>query len=1309
MNTEAMPKCPQCGAALPPNAPAGLCPRCVMAMNLKTETVLSDEPTKAQPPLPPEAIAPHFPQLEILECLGRGGMGVVYKARQKSLNRLVALKLLAPERADDPQFAARFEKEARALAVLNHPNIVTIYDHGQAGGFYFLLMEFVDGVTLRQLLAKDRVAAREALAIVPQICDALQFAHDQGIVHRDIKPENILLDRRGRVKVADFGLAKIIEGRDAPLGRPDQSAQRNDSTLTDASRVMGTPQYMSPEQITAPGEVDHRADIYALGVVFYQMLTGELPGKQLEAPSKKVQIDVRLDEIVLRALEKKPELRYQQVSEVKTMVETIASTSGESPQDMRVGKGIPVLRWRDRWIWDTQNATLMFFVPFLLSAIATSILVPRIGPKGWLALLPASMGVLFGLVNTLVGKSVRGLKARLPNSDAEVAEVLIFERPRQTPGIAVLHADRLELFGIAMIDRLEIQLDEIATVSEVRMFNGKLLWWKRGFVLDLKNGRRIGVAVSEPIGRRWRAKLSGGTLPELPGTETEKSETGNRQSEIPSHFSRTAIVGACCFGFALCVVFATRIFLDYWGGTGKRLPEFLFTLWPAFEMSLIIAGTSLGWIAVTQIRRSAGELHGLWLAVFDGLLFPLLVVDAAIAWLWLVLAKLFARQVLGLHDSLFWDLWDMTIWISIALASMAWVDWLIIRRVWRAVNRPQAGDKSAAPPRTPNLAYWVVTFGLMMLFFFGTLTLLWHSSRMDHPTPTLEAGRTLTGPPFLAQLNQAKVELWLLADQPWTNTVSWLANGQATSELFPIDNGSMNSWAQGKVTKKIAFRIWNEAPDGISSAVCRTDGNPEVSATGSCFRQAWRRQPAIESIQLITCPSNAQTMNISLGVANQPWETAITLKREGMGGAESFGSSPEGDWSATFNAVAGNSDVAINCTYSKNVGWESRMVYVSTAGKTDPIPENSSRANNLTGGILLVSSNEFAGIKEFRLQRRKYQWAEFRNVSLQAGLRTTVTVAEKIERPVATILPANDPTNLPPVFDTEMEQVVTSGFSFTTASQRQIVWLDGRQIGFSRGVEKEKFLSAHGIDLFTDDGRSLYGVDVKIAPATWNPLVTYGQVAGQLASSNRYTLYGMLSVLTQPQTPAYWFETRDGLKGLLQITGFTENPRGVKLRYKLVQAQAPAALVEQMLAERATRDEFQLRWVAAEGDTNSPVDLLPDPSAGLGGPPLRVLRDVVLSGDDVESAGFSNYQSNPKILELYFTSRGREKFAQATAQNVGRRLAVVWRREIIVAPVIAAEISTGHGVLPVRFSDAEAQQLLDWLNHRKPATVPTSP
>ena len=176
-------------------------------------------PRKPEPPPPLEEIARHFPQLEVLECLGRGGMGVVYKARQPRLNRFVALKILAREKEKDPRFAERFTREAQALARLNHPNIVTVYDFGEADGLYYLLMEFVDGMSLRQLLQTRKLAPEEALAIVPSICEALQYAHQQGIVHRDIKPENILLDKQGRVKIADFGIAKLLgaDGRVASL------------------------------------------------------------------------------------------------------------------------------------------------------------------------------------------------------------------------------------------------------------------------------------------------------------------------------------------------------------------------------------------------------------------------------------------------------------------------------------------------------------------------------------------------------------------------------------------------------------------------------------------------------------------------------------------------------------------------------------------------------------------------------------------------------------------------------------------------------------------------------------------------------------------------------------------------------------------------------------------------------------------------------------------------------------------------------------------------------------------------------------
>jgi serine/threonine protein kinase len=267
--------------------------------------------------IPPslEVLAQQFPQLEILELLGQGGMGIVYKARQPRLDRFVALKILPAEAGHDPAFAERFAREARALAKLTHPGIVTVHDFGESGGRFYLLMEFVDGVNLRHLLRGRRLEPEEALKIVPQICEALQYAHEQGVVHRDIKPENILLDKRGHVKIADFGLAKLLGPKAA------------DSALTGSQQIIGTLHYMAPEQMERPLAVDHRADIYSLGVVFYEMLTGELPLGRFAPPSQKVQVDVRLDEVVLRALEKEPERRYQHASDVKQEVETLRSSA----------------------------------------------------------------------------------------------------------------------------------------------------------------------------------------------------------------------------------------------------------------------------------------------------------------------------------------------------------------------------------------------------------------------------------------------------------------------------------------------------------------------------------------------------------------------------------------------------------------------------------------------------------------------------------------------------------------------------------------------------------------------------------------------------------------------------------------------------------------------------------------------------------------------------------------------------------------------------------------------------------------------
>ena len=210
MSAESEPKrCGKCGGPIPAEAPQGLCPKCLlMQATLPTEAGKS---TGAKPVPPTEVeLVTAFPQLEILGLIGQGGMGFVFKARQPKLDRFVALKILPASLAADPAFAERFTREGRVLARLSHPNIVAIHDFGLANGLFYLVMEFVDGVNLRQAMKAGRFTPGQALAIVPKICEALQFAHNEGILHRDIKPENILLDTKGRIKIADFGIAKLV-------------------------------------------------------------------------------------------------------------------------------------------------------------------------------------------------------------------------------------------------------------------------------------------------------------------------------------------------------------------------------------------------------------------------------------------------------------------------------------------------------------------------------------------------------------------------------------------------------------------------------------------------------------------------------------------------------------------------------------------------------------------------------------------------------------------------------------------------------------------------------------------------------------------------------------------------------------------------------------------------------------------------------------------------------------------------------------------------------------------------------------------
>ncbi len=331
-------------------------------------------------------------------------MGVVYKARQLRLDRLVALKILPPELGHDPAFAERFAREARALARLTHPRIVGVHDFGQSGGLFYLIMEFVDGANLRGLMQAERLRPEEALRIVPQVCEALQYAHEEGVVHRDIKPENILLDRRGNVKIADFGLAKLL-GMMTP-----------DSVLTGSRQVVGTLRYMAPEQMERPLKVDHRADIYSLGVVFYEMLTGELPIGRFDPPSKKVRVDVRVDDIVFRALEKEPERRYQHASEVKTRVELLSGPAGHpgdhpAPGPLRLGSRPDgtVGMGREAWLLLPLVAAALLAADFMVFEPETSPLVKAI--MMFLTVLAIGAGV-WGVWRFIGKEQAEGLARR---------------------------------------------------------------------------------------------------------------------------------------------------------------------------------------------------------------------------------------------------------------------------------------------------------------------------------------------------------------------------------------------------------------------------------------------------------------------------------------------------------------------------------------------------------------------------------------------------------------------------------------------------------------------------------------------------------------------------------------------------------------------------------------------------------------------------------------------------------------------------------------------------------------------------------
>jgi tRNA A-37 threonylcarbamoyl transferase component Bud32 len=426
--------CPDCGAELPVDAPAGPCPRCLLQQGMtngSSSHSAANAPTLAPAATNasgPAAVAQprYFGDYEILEEIARGGMGVVYKARQISLDRPVALKMILAGEWATPEARQRFRAEAEAAANLQHPNIVAIHEVGEHEGQQYFSMDFVVGKNLAELVRGKRLKAKLAARYVRTIAEAVHFAHERGILHRDLKPQNVLIDKGGRPRITDFGLAKRVE---------------SDSGLTRTGEILGSPSYMPPEQAESrPNEVGPTSDVYSLGAILYELLTGCPPFRGatvLETLSQVIQsppvppraltpsVPRDLETICLKCLEKSPTMRFSSAKDLAEELRRFLHGEGILSSSQRLAPAR-----MGTWLgWGALIGSVLCVVAGAIgwppqSVLATSITNPEVAAV-WRAMGGCALGMILAASGVFVWNTIVLPASLLRQTSAPLAKAAL--------------------------------------------------------------------------------------------------------------------------------------------------------------------------------------------------------------------------------------------------------------------------------------------------------------------------------------------------------------------------------------------------------------------------------------------------------------------------------------------------------------------------------------------------------------------------------------------------------------------------------------------------------------------------------------------------------------------------------------------------------------------------------------------------------------------------------------------------------------------------------------------------------------------